>query len=97
MEGQISKEQNKELIKKYQKEYRAKNQDRIKEYREQNKEKLSNYQKEYRVQNKDNNTEYQKEYRKIQFNCECGSCVSQGEKSSHFKTKKHLKYLETQK
>jgi hypothetical protein len=79
-----------------------------KEYYEQIKEQLKEHQKDYYEQNKDKIKERRKEYyeknkdkikeqKKQTITCECGSCVSQGEKSRHFKTKRHLKYLETQK
>jgi hypothetical protein len=81
--------------KQYLKQYQIDNKDKRLLYLINNKEKLSNriqiYGKKYNQINKENI--YNK--RSIQFNCECGSHYSKGNKSTHFKTKNHLKYLES--
>ena len=80
--------------KEYGKEYREVNKEKIKEqtkqYYEKNKEKI----KEYRKDTKENKKKYDKERRKLKYQCECGSIVSLADKSKHFLTKKHLKYIE---
>ena len=58
-----------------------------KEYTENFKEKFELYHKEYREKNK--------EIRDEKFNCECGSIYRYGVRTRHFKTIKHLKYLDS--
>jgi len=78
--------------------------EKIKEYYEIKKDKISEYQKEYYEVNKKKVDKRNKEYRennkdkiKIKknekFNCECGSSVSNSNKSAHFKSKKHLNFI----
>lgn len=62
-----------------------------KQYIEINKDKRKDYQKEYYEQNKDKKNEKAK----AKFTCECGSLRRIADKSTHFKTKKHQKYLST--
>lgn len=50
--------------------------------------------KEYDECYKEEIKEYQQEYHNKRFICECGSNIKIGEKSSHLKTQKHLRYLE---
>jgi len=71
-----------------------------KEYVEANKEKIKEKQKEYVEANKEKINEYYKEYveankEKIneKFTCECGGNYTYKHKSQHFKTKKHLKFV----
>jgi hypothetical protein len=45
--------------------------------------------KEYRVDNK----ERIKSYDKIKYTCECGSSIGQHDKTKHFKTKKHIDFI----
>jgi len=52
-----------------------------------------NYQKKYREKNKEKLKAYKKEYRKKRFVCECGARVCFNNKSSHFKTKKHINFI----
>jgi hypothetical protein len=66
-------------------------------YRENNKEKLQEYSKAYY---KEHNTEKLQEYRKAYYKehsatciCECGGHYVLVNRTHHFKTKKHLKYL----
>ena len=76
-----------------------------KEHYEKNKKELLEYQKEYSLKNKEqiieNSAKYYQdnkkeilEKHKQKFDCECGSTLRQGDKSTHFKTLKHLAYLE---
>jgi hypothetical protein len=60
-----------------------------KEYFIDNKERY----KEYRIDNKDYKKEYDKEYKKIKFKCICGSSINQCDKQRHFKSKKHINYM----
>jgi hypothetical protein len=75
--------------KEYRKEYDAVNKDKIKEYfkeyYQENKEKIKERHKEYR----DDNNERGKE----KFKCNCGGNYTYYHKSHHFKTKKHLKFV----
>jgi len=59
------------------------------EWCEDNKEHLKEYNKEYR----ENNKERIKEYYSQKFDCECGSVIRIGEKAAHFKTKKHIAFM----
>ena len=58
-----------------------------KEYRENNKEQRKEYCKEYYENNKEKLNE--------KINCDCGGVFSYYNKVTHFKTKKHLKYIES--
>jgi len=62
-----------------------------KEYYNDNKEKITEHKKEYRIKNKDKINESQKE----KFTCECGGKFTKCHKSRHFKSKKHIKFLQT--
>ena len=84
-----TEEQRKEQSKEQAKQYYTKNIDKIKQYQTQ-----------YRTENADKTKEYHKEYRtehadKItqKYNCDCGGKYLYSDKSRHFKSKKHLKYL----
>ena len=57
-------------------------------------ESRSIYDKKYYENNKQKIFEYRKQYYQQTFNCECGSSVRKNDKAEHFRTKKHLKYLE---
>ena len=72
------------------KQYRIDNKERKKQYRIDNKEAILEQQKQYRIENKDKI----KEKKKKKFTCECGGIYTQSNKARHFKTKKHLKYIE---
>jgi hypothetical protein len=65
-----------------QKEYR-------KEYKTINKDRIMQQDKEYRILNKDKKSARDA----IPYNCECGSVRRIGDKSKHFKTKKHLAFI----
>ena len=98
------KQINSENLKEYQKEYYEINSENIKEqnkeYRENNSEKIKEYHKEYYQINSEKIKEQNKEYYennseklKYKFSCDCGGKYTHKHKSSHFKTKKHLDYL----
>ena len=56
-----------------------------KQYYENNKEHIKETNKQYR----DNH----KEYYQSKFKCICGGCYSRRDKSTHYKTKKHINYM----
>ena len=76
----------------YQKEYREANKDKAKnkakEYYNDNKDKLDNFHKAYNETNK--------EKLKEKFICVCGGNYTHSQKSTHIKTNKHQKFLESQ-
>jgi len=83
------------------KEYRIDNKKQIKQYYLDNKDKK----KEYYLDNKDKKKEYQKKYnevnkknisekKRVKMTCECGSVVRKTDIQRHYKSKKHLKYIE---
>jgi hypothetical protein len=55
------------------------------------------YKKEYDKEFYRNNKEKYSEMRKIKFTCECGSFCRNSDKQQHYKTQKHIKYLNNQK
>ena len=71
--------------KEYDKIYRHKNKEKYKEYVEANKEKVKEHKKKYVEANKEKINE--------KFTCECGGKYIYYNKSRHFKTKKHLKFV----
>ena len=60
-----------------------------KEYNKANKEKIKEQSNQYYKANKEKIREYQK----IKMTCECGSTFIKKEKSRHYKTHKHIKYI----
>lgn len=61
---------------------------------------ISEYQKDWYKKNKEKKKEINKKYNlkkrdelKKQYKCECGGNYTHQQKSTHFKTKKHLRYL----
>jgi len=75
-----------------------------KEYYENNKQEIAVYQKEYRKNNKQEIAEQNKQYRKnnkeiinkkkrVKTDCKCGGKYTHDNKSRHFKSKKHLEYI----
>ena len=70
------------------------NNDCINKQRALRTESRSVYDKEYYEENKDKIFEYRKQYHQQTFKCECGSLVRNYGKTEHFRTKKHLEYLE---
>jgi hypothetical protein len=49
--------------------------------------------KEYRIDNKERKKESNKQHRKIKYTCECGSSISQSAKQRHFRTLKHINFI----
>jgi hypothetical protein len=49
--------------------------------------------KEYYIDNKDYKKEYDKESSKIKIQCECGSLICRNQKQRHFRTKKHINFM----
>jgi hypothetical protein len=60
-----------------------------KQYYIDNKEYIKEHNKQYIIDNK----ERIKEYNKIKYKCECGTIVSQARKARHFRTLKHINYM----
>ena len=60
-----------------------------KNYYEKNKDQIKGYEKDYYVRNKD--------YLQQKHKCKCGGCFTTVNKSTHSKTKKHLKYIQENK
>lgn len=87
---------NKETISNKKKIYREDNKEQIsnqqKEYREQNKEAIRNQQKKYEEENK----EKRQEKASQKNDCICGGKYTNGHKSTHMKTPKHLNYIQNQ-
>ena len=71
------------------KQYRVANQDKIKQLYEDNKAELLKQMKQYNEANKDKIKEQQSQ----KFTCECGGKYLHGNKSIHFKTIKHQKFI----
>jgi len=64
-----------------------------KEYNKQYKINNKEHSKQYYIDNKEYLKEYDKERKKIKYNCECGTIVSQARKARHFKSKKHINFM----
>ncbi len=95
-EGQSIREHecvNKRIAGRTRQEYDIDNKDHLlevsKNYKEKNKERILQVQKKYG----DTHKEQKAEYRKQKITCECGSIICIGDKSTHFKTKKHQAFL----
>jgi len=84
-------EKNKEYYIKKHKEYNKKNKETINKYAKEYREKYKQKTKEYYEKNKDIISERKKE----KITCECGSTFQKTELSRHKKTKKHIKFLES--
>ena len=67
-----------------------------KEWNEDNKVYLKEYFKNYKKKYYEKHKEKISENAKIKMTCCCGSVVRKDDKSKHVKTKKHLKYIESQ-
>ena len=80
-----------EKNKEKEKQYREENKDKRKEYLEANKEHFSNYKKQWNETNKEKVALKKGE----KFSCDCGGKYTHGAKARHFKSKKHLKYIQT--
>ena len=92
---------NVEEKKQYIKVYYDKNKDKSKAYYDKNKDKIKEYKNKYYVQNKDVMDKRHKDYYirnrdnlNEKHKCLCGGCFTTTHKSAHFKTKKHLKYIQ---
>jgi len=86
-------EDNKQEILKYHKEYYQEKKEAIAEngkiYREQNKEVIAKRKKIYGEKNKQAIAEKMKE----KFNCECGGKYTNAHKAKHYKTNKHIEFM----
>lgn len=93
------------------KEYREDNKNKIaerdKQWYENNRNKILEQKKQYYEVNKDKIADKDKRYyennknkilekKKIKYTCICGSCICKGDKVRHGRTKKHIKFLESQ-
>ena len=98
---------NKDTIKEKNKEYYSYNRDKYneysKEYYNNNKDKIIEYKKEYYNNNKDKVQEKNKDYYnsnkeiiRAKYECACGGRYTHDHKSHHFKSKKHIQYIEQQ-
>ena len=79
-----------EKNKKYKKEYRIKNKEKIKEYEKKRIEKKIQYTKEYRIKNKE---KIKDKITKNIYLCSCGSKIRKDSKNRHEKTKKHINFI----
>ena len=79
----------------------------LKEYYQDNKNKIKEKKKERYYDNKNKILERNKQYyennknkilekMKIKHTCVCGSCICKGDKAKHERSKKHIKFLESQ-
>ena len=85
--------ENADKIKEKNKEYRVENADKIKDYKKENDDKMKEYHKVYnKVYRKENAEKFKEKHP-----CECGSIHSKIDISQHRKTKKHIKFIESQK
>jgi len=64
-----------------------------KEHYNNNKEHFKEYHKQYSIDNKEYLKEYDKERKKIKYNCECGSSIGHNQKQKHFKSLKHINFM----
>jgi len=104
-------EDNRNKILEQKKQYHVDNKNKIaeqrKEHYEYNKNKILERNKKYRENNKNKTLERNKQYyednknkilerMKIKYTCVCGSCICKGDKAKHERSKKHIKFLESQ-
>ena len=78
----------------YNKKYNLKSLEEIEKFRFENYEKRKVEKKEYDRLRMNENYKENKEKINKKFNCTCGGKYTYVNKTKHFKTKKHLKYLE---
>jgi len=95
IKAQREEEEKKEYCKEYDKKYRETNKEEIlekqKKYRETNKEDISERQKRrYKTNKEDIN-----EKKKVKVSCECGSTVRKADITKHYKSKKHINFINT--
>lgn len=81
--------ENADKMKEYDKVYKKENADKIKEYRKENADKIKEYNKVYQKENADKSKE--------KHTCNCGGKYTTCHLSLHKKTKKHIKFIESQK
>jgi hypothetical protein len=96
--------EHKEGLNLYQKQYRNEHKEEIslrdKQYKADHKEEINLYQKQYRNEHKEEldlyNIQYNADHKEeialkgsVKVNCPCGGKYTVGQKSAHFKTKKH--------
>ena len=91
-------EQNKDKCTKMNKEYHEIHKEFFIEYQklyhEKHKEFFIEYQKEYQKQYREKNKDNIKQKNNEKHQCLCGGCYTTVNKSYHYKTKKHLKYIQ---
>ena len=101
----LKKESNKQCSKEYREKNKKEINEKHKQYYQDNKKEIDEKHKQYRENNKKEISEqrkqhYQKNKKEInekrnqQFNCECGGKYTLTNRSRHFKTKNHIKFLE---
>ena len=101
-DGKVYRQQyyqdNKEQISQKHKQYREDTmEERLKyeqEYRDTHKEQSREYNKMYKQKNKEEVKERNRKWGKQKITCLCGSVISNGNKSDHLKTQKHLKNMD---
>ena len=97
---------NKDKILEYLKQYNIENKDKVEEYHKQwyldNKIRIDEQHKYYYSISKDKKKEYEEankdkisERKTKQITCDCGSIIQQGDKAKHFRTKKHIAFINT--
>jgi hypothetical protein len=106
------REDNKDKIQEQKKKHYEENKDKIlertKQYNETNKDKLLKQNKQYRETNRDKLYKQHKQYcetnkealsekAKVKFTCECGSFCRIRAKQRHYKSQKHIQYIESTK
>jgi len=85
----ISDEEKREYYKQYEETHKEEKKQRTKSYSETHKEER----KQYYQTHKEQKLEYYKLRQKIKYTCECGSVCSITDKSKHYKSIKHQRFL----
>jgi hypothetical protein len=91
--NETHKEHIKEQTHKYYEEHKEEIKEKEKIYKKNNKEKIKNYKDEWYQKNKEKILQRQKEI----FICECGSEVRYSGKKEHYKSNKHIDFIEQNK
>jgi len=65
-----------------------------KKYNRENSDKIKEYQRNYYKKTREEKLDKQKIYNNKKSECICGKIITQSNKSSHLKSKKHLKIME---
>ena len=94
------REDKKEELLQYTKQYRDSHRDQIKMYKLENKEYILAQNKEYYQRTKEQKLEYQKsdkvkEWKNTKVDCPCGGSYTNCHKAEHFKSARHKKYEES--